>query len=79
MASWADFTRSTLVFPAAGIVTTTPCNWHPEEFRWAYYAAYLADTDGRTRLALERYEQARTLKPGYKALTVRTGEHPARS
>jgi predicted Zn-dependent protease len=24
-------------------------------------------------LALERYEHARTLKPGYKALTVRLG------
>jgi tetratricopeptide (TPR) repeat protein len=45
----------------------------PGEFSWVYYAAHLSEDDGRTREALERYEQARKLKPGYKALTVRLG------
>ena len=45
----------------------------PDDFRWAYYAAYLAAEEGRTRLALQRFEHARTLKPGYKALVVRRG------
>jgi tetratricopeptide (TPR) repeat protein len=45
----------------------------PDHFRWAYYAAYLADRNGRTPQALDRYQHARTLKPDYKALTVRLG------
>ena len=62
-----------LVFPAAADCYHNAMQLSPEEFRWAYYAAYLADTDGRTPQALELYEHARTLKPGYKALMVRTG------
>jgi tetratricopeptide (TPR) repeat protein len=62
-----------LVFPAAEDCYHNAAQLAPDEFRWAYYLAYLADTSGRTRLALERYEHARTLKPGYKALTVRLG------
>jgi len=61
------------VFPAAEDCYHNAVQLAPDEFRWAYYAAWLADTNGRTRLALERYEHARTLKPGYKALTVRMG------
>jgi tetratricopeptide (TPR) repeat protein len=62
-----------LVFPAAEDCFHNALQLAPDEFRWAYYGAYLAETDGRTRLALARYKQARTLKPGYKALTLRLG------
>ena len=62
-----------LVFPAAEDCFHNALQLAPDEFRWAYYGAYLADTDGRTRQALERYQHARTLKPGYKALTLRLG------
>jgi tetratricopeptide (TPR) repeat protein len=46
----------------------------PDNFRWAYYSAYLAADTGRIELALERYEQARRLKPGYQALRVRMAD-----
>ena len=62
-----------LVFPAAADCYHNAMQLAPDEFRWAYYAAYLADTDGRTRQALELYEHARRLRPGYKAVMVRTG------
>ena len=62
-----------LVFPAAEECYHNAAQLAPDEFRWAYYLAYLADTSGRTRLALERYQQAGTLSPDYKALTVRLG------
>jgi tetratricopeptide (TPR) repeat protein len=62
-----------LVFPAAEDCFHNAHQLAPDEFRWAYYGAYLAETDGRTRQALERYEHARTLNPGYKALTLRLG------
>jgi tetratricopeptide (TPR) repeat protein len=61
------------VFPAAEDCYQNAMQLAPGKFHWAYYAAYLADKDGRTREALERYEHARKLKPGYKALTVRLG------
>jgi len=62
-----------LVFPAAADCYHNAMQLAPDEFRWVYYAAYLADTDGRTRQALEHYEHARRLKPGYKAVMVRMG------
>ena len=62
-----------LVFPAAEECYHNAAQLAPDEFRWVYYLAYLADTSGRTGLALERYEQASTLRPSYKALTVRLG------
>lgn len=46
----------------------------PDNFRWAYYSAYLAADTGRIELALARYEQARTLNPGYQALRVRMAD-----
>jgi tetratricopeptide (TPR) repeat protein len=61
------------IFPAAEDCYHNAKQLAPGEFRWAYYAAYLSEDDGRTREALERYEDARKLKPGYKALTVRLG------
>jgi tetratricopeptide (TPR) repeat protein len=62
-----------LVFPAAADCYHNAMQLAPEEFRWVYYAAWLADTDGRTRQALAHYEHARRLKPGYKAVMVRMG------
>jgi tetratricopeptide (TPR) repeat protein len=46
----------------------------PENFRWAYYAAWLADQTGQTELALTRYEHARSLKSDYPALTLRMAD-----
>ena len=46
----------------------------PENFRWAYYAAWLADQTGQTELALTRYEHARSLNPDYPALTLRMAD-----
>lgn len=62
-----------LVFPAAADCYHNAMQLAPDEFRWVYYAAWLADTDGRTRQALEHYEHARKLKPGYKAVMIRMG------
>jgi tetratricopeptide (TPR) repeat protein len=61
------------VFPPAEDCYQNAMQLAPDEFRWAYYAAWLADKDGRTREAMERYEHARKLNPGYKALTARLG------
>ncbi|MGB7931790.1 MAG: tetratricopeptide repeat protein [Gammaproteobacteria bacterium] len=46
----------------------------PENFRWAYYAAWLADQTGQTELALKRYEHARSLKSDYPPLTLRMAD-----
>jgi len=62
-----------LLLPAAEDCYHNARQLAPGEFSWVYYAAYLSEGEGRTREALERYEQARKLKPGYKALTVRLG------
>ena len=61
------------VFPAAEDCYHNAMQLDPTEFRWVYYAAWLFDTNGSTLQALALYEQARTLKPGYKALMVRLG------
>ena len=61
------------VFPAAEDCYYNAIQLDPTEFRWVYYAAWLVDTNGSTRQALALYEQARRLKPGYKALSVRLG------
>ena len=60
-------------FPAAEDCYHNAGQLAPDEFRWAYYAAYLAEKDGRTKLALDRYRHARTLDTAYKALTLRLG------
>jgi tetratricopeptide (TPR) repeat protein len=62
-----------LVFPAAEACYSNALELAPGEFRWVYYAAYLADDSGISDRALSRYETARKLRPGYKALTVRLG------
>ncbi len=60
-------------FPAAEDCYHNAGQLAPDEFRWAYYAAYLAEKDGRTKLALDRYRHALTLDTAYKALTLRLG------
>jgi tetratricopeptide (TPR) repeat protein len=60
-------------FPAAGDCYHNAVQLAPGEFRWAYYAAYLAEKNGRIRLALERYRQAQKLNSAYKAVAVRLG------
>ena len=46
----------------------------PDEFRWHYYAGYLALTRGQSTRALELLEQARALDPDYPALDLRLGQ-----
>jgi len=62
-----------LVFPAAEACYRNAIQLAPGQFRWLYYAAYLADDSGISELAASRYEAARKLRPEYKALTVRLG------
>jgi len=61
------------VFPPAEDCYQNVMQLAPDEFHWAYFAAYLADKDGRTREAMDRYRRAREMDPGYKALMVRLG------
>ncbi len=46
----------------------------PDEFRWHYYAGYLALTRGQSTLALELLQQAHALDPDYPALDLRLGQ-----
>jgi tetratricopeptide (TPR) repeat protein len=62
-----------LVFPAAEACYRNAIQLAPGQFRWLYYAAYLADDSGISERAAARYEAARQLRPEYKALTVRLG------
>jgi tetratricopeptide (TPR) repeat protein len=46
----------------------------PADFRWTYYAGYLALSSGQTEKALELFRQARELKPDYRPLDLRMGQ-----
>lgn len=46
----------------------------PDNFRWSYYAGYLALTDGRVQEALTWFDQVAQLKPGYPPLVLRQGQ-----
>jgi len=46
----------------------------PENFRWAYYAAYLALSDGRIAQAGTRFQEAAKLNPGYAPVQLRLGQ-----
>ena len=61
------------IFPPAEDCYYNARQLDPDRFTWIYYAAYLSEDDGRMREALERYEQARKLRPDYKAIDVRLG------
>jgi tetratricopeptide (TPR) repeat protein len=46
----------------------------PDEFRWSYYAGYLALTRGESDAALDLLEAARRLDPDYPPLDLRMGQ-----
>jgi tetratricopeptide (TPR) repeat protein len=46
----------------------------PDEFRWPYYAGYLAMMSGNSEQALTYLERARTLNPEYPPLYLRLGK-----
>jgi tetratricopeptide (TPR) repeat protein len=46
----------------------------PQEFRWPYYAGYLAMMAGNTDRALEYLQAAQRLDPGYPTLYLRLGK-----
>jgi len=46
----------------------------PGNFRWAYYAAYLAFSDGRIDQAIPRFQEAARLDPGYAPIQLRLGQ-----
>ena len=46
----------------------------PDEFRWSYYAGYLALNRGQTEIALAALQQARELKPDYSPLDLRLAQ-----
>ncbi len=46
----------------------------PANFRWVYYAAWLALSDGRLEQALERLQQATRLNPDYPPIQLRLGQ-----
>ncbi|MGD2082220.1 MAG: tetratricopeptide repeat protein [Chromatiales bacterium] len=46
----------------------------PEEFRWPYYAGYLALKSGRLDDALELFAKAASIDPEYPALALRLGQ-----
>lgn len=46
----------------------------PENFRWVYYAAYLALSDGRIPQAVRRFQEAAELNPGYAPVQLRLGQ-----
>ncbi len=46
----------------------------PRDFRWIYYAAYLALNSGQTEKALDLFREARELNPNYRPLDLRMGQ-----
>jgi len=46
----------------------------PAEYRWSYYAGYLALMRGETETALSALQRARKLKPDYAPLDLRMGQ-----
>jgi tetratricopeptide (TPR) repeat protein len=46
----------------------------PRDFRWTYYAGYLALSSGQTEKALVLLRQARELDPDYRPLDLRMGQ-----
>ena len=46
----------------------------PNVFRWAYYAAWLAQQTGRPRVALQHFKEAQKLQPDYAPLALRIAQ-----
>ena len=59
---------------AAGLCWDNARTLQPEEFRWSYFAGYLALNEGRTDTALARFQRAAALKPDYAPLQLRMGQ-----
>jgi len=59
---------------AAALCWENARSLQPDEFRWSYYAGYLALTQGQTDTALSRLQRAQELKPDYAPLNLRLGQ-----
>jgi tetratricopeptide (TPR) repeat protein len=59
---------------AAALCWENARSLQPDEFRWSYYAGYLALKEGQTETALSRLQQATALKPDYAPLNLRMGQ-----
>ena len=59
---------------AAALCWENARSLQPDEFRWSYYAGYLALTQGQTDTALSRLQRALELKPDYAPLNLRLGQ-----
>jgi tetratricopeptide (TPR) repeat protein len=62
------------VYTAADLCYRNARTLAPDSFRWAYLHGYLASLNGETGLAIERYQQARALRPDYLAVTLRLAD-----
>ncbi len=59
-----------LMYTHAAHCYTNAMALDPQNFRWAYYHATLAQNLGQTDVAITRFQHARSLNPGYKALDL---------
>ena len=59
---------------AAALCWENARSLQPADFRWTYYAGYLALSSGQTEKALELFQQARKLNPDYRPLDLRMGQ-----
>ena len=59
---------------AAALCWENARSLQPEDFRWTYYAGYLALNGGQTEKALLLLEQAGKLNPDYRPLDLRMGQ-----
>jgi tetratricopeptide (TPR) repeat protein len=59
---------------AAALCWENARHLQPTEFRWSYYAGYLALNEGQTETALALLQQARELQPDYAPLNLRMGQ-----
>jgi tetratricopeptide (TPR) repeat protein len=59
---------------AAGLCWENARVLQPEEFRWSYYAGYLALNGGQTDTALRLFQRAAELNPDYAPLNLRMGQ-----
>lgn len=62
------------VYRLAGTCYDNAMRLAPGEFRWVYYAAYLAASTGQLEQAVAGYAKARQIRPGYLALTLRLAD-----
>jgi tetratricopeptide (TPR) repeat protein len=63
-----------LVNQLAGLCYANAMRLAPQEFRWVYYSAYLANDAGDLETAVQDYQTARELRPDYLAVTARLAD-----